>query len=269
MKSFKQYNEEKTKEVVFTFGRFNPPTIGHEKLLETIAKIAKGRDYKIFASQSNKPEKDPLEYKEKVTILRKMFPKYARNIILDTNLKSVFNIAVYLYDQGYTDITMVVGDDRVGEFKALLPKYNDVKARHGYYKFNNITIQSAGKRDPDADDVTGMSASKMRAAATAGDFQAFSNGIPKAYGNKLELFNLLRKRMGLKEMTNFRKHVELETTSIRERYVAGDVFCEGDEFINSNGETLTVSERKANYVVGSDNKKYFINKILEITKNGN
>ena len=269
MRSFKDLVIEQAETVVFTFGRFNPPTTGHEKLIKKVASVAGSNPFRIYPSHTTNPKKDPLPHALKVAYMRKMFKKYGNSIVADKTAKTAIDIAVKLYDDGFKNITMVVGDDRVGEFKALLPKYNDVKARHGYYKFNNITIQSAGKRDPDADDVTGMSASKMRAAATAGDFQAFSNGIPKAYGNKLELFNLLRKRMGLKEMTNFRKHVELETTSIRERYVAGDVFCEGDEFINANGETLTVLERKANYVVGSDDKKYFINKILEITKNGN
>ena len=265
IKSFKQFNEETTKKVTFAFGRFNPPTVGHAKLIDKVIEISKGGDYRIFASQSNNPKKDPLEYKEKVGIMRKMFPKYGRNIVLDTGIKTVFDVLVNLYDAGYTEAVMVAGSDRVGEFKKLLNKYNGVKARHGFYEFDGgVKIVSAGERDPDADDVSGMSASKMRAAAVEGDFQAFSNGLPKSFGDKLEVFNLLRKRMGLKEMTNFRKHVELKTTSIRERYIAGEVFNVGDSFLTQSGEQLTVKEQCTNYIVGSNDKKYFLNKIIEI-----
>ncbi len=269
MKSFKQFTEAKKKEIVFTFGRFNPPTVGHEKLIKAVTKIASGRDYKIFASQSNKPDTDPLKYKEKVSIMRKMFPKYARNIILDEKIKTVFNIAVKLYDQGYTDVTMIVGSDRIKEFKTLLNKFNGVKSRHGFYEFDTITFQSAGERDPDADGVSGMSASKMRAAATAGDFKAFSSGIPRDYGDDMELFNLIRKRMGLKEMTNFRKHIQLPTVSEkRERYISGAIFNEGDTVYANGNVEITIQERKSNYVVCSKGNKYFIQSLEEALEDG-
>lgn len=265
IKGFKQFNEEKSKSVVFTFGRFNPPTTGHEKLLIKVASIATGNDYKIFASQSSDPKKNPLGYKEKVMLMRKIFSKHGRNIVYDKKIKNAIDALVYLYNAGYTKATMVVGADRISDFKSLLNKYNGVKARHGFYEFpDGISIVSAGERDPDADDVSGMSASKMRAAATEGDFQSFASGLPKSFGDKLAVFNLLRKRMGLKEMTNFRKHIELKTTNIRERYIAEEVFLVGDRFLNLNGEIHTVTERCTNYIVGSDEKKYFLNKIVEV-----
>ena len=265
IKGFKQYNEEKSKSVVFTFGRFNPPTTGHEKLLIKVASLAIGNDYKIFASQSSDPKKNPLGYKEKVMLMRKIFPKHGRNIVYDKKIKNAIDALVYLYNAGYTKATMVVGADRISDFKSLLNKYNGVKARHGFYEFpDGISIVSAGERDPDADDVSGMSASKMRAAASEGDFQSFATGLPKSFGDKLAVFNLLRKRMGLKEMTNFRKHIELKTTSIRERYIAEEVFLMGDRFLNLNGEIHTVTERCTNYIVGSDEKKYFLDKIVEV-----
>lgn len=265
VKGFKQFNEEKIKSVTFTFGRFNPPTIGHEKLITEVIKLARGGDYKIFVSQSNKPKSDPLQYKEKVGIMRKMFPKYARNIILDDKLKTVFDIAVSLYKQGYNDLTMVVGSDRIKEFKTLLLKYNGTKARHGFYEFDNISFQSAGKRDPDSDDVSGMSASKMRAAAVSGDFQSFADGLPKSFGDKLSVFNLLRKRMGLKEMSNFRKHIQLPTVSEkRERYISGEIFNKGDQvYCQKSNAYFTISERYSNYVVSSIGTKYFINDLEE------
>ena len=265
VKGFKQFNEEKTKAVTFTYGRFNPPTIGHEKLILEVIKAARGGDYKIFVSQSNKPKSDPLQYKEKVGIMRKMFPKYARNIILDEKLKTVFDICVSLYNQGYTDLTMVVGSDRIKEFKTLLLKYNGSKARHGFYEFGNISFQSAGERDPDSDDVSGMSASKMRAAAVSGDFQSFADGLPKSFGDKLSVFNLLRKRMGLKEMVNFRKHVQLPTVSEkRERFISGEIFNVGDRVqCQKSNQNFTIAERCSNYVLSSIGTKYFINDLEE------
>jgi hypothetical protein len=197
--------------------------------------------------------------------MRKIFPKHGRNIVYDKKIKNSLDALVYLYNAGYTKATMVVGADRISDFKTLLNKYNGVKARHGFYEFpDGISIVSAGERDPDADDVSGMSASKMRAAASEGDFQSFATGLPKSFGDKLAVFNLLRKRMGLKEMTNFRKHIELKTTSIRERYIAEEVFLVGDRFLNLNGEIHTVTERCTNYIVGSDEKKYFLDKIVEV-----
>lgn len=265
IKGFKQFSEETSKSVVFTFGRFNPPTVGHEKLLTKVASIAIGNDYRVFASQSSDPKKNPLNYKEKVMLMRKIFPKHGRNIVLDKKIKNAIDALVYLYDAGYTKVTMVVGADRISDFKSLLNKYNGVRARHGFYDFpEGISIVSAGERDPDADDVSGMSASKMRTAAAEGDFQSFANGLPKSFGDKLAVFNLLRKRMGLKEMTNFRKHIELKTSNIRERYVAEEVFLAGDKFLTLNGEIHTVAERCTNYIVGSDEKKYFLNKIVEV-----
>lgn len=264
MKSFKQYNEAKKKSVVFTFGRFNPPTTGHEKLLNKVASIAIGSDYRVYASQSNDPKKNPLEYSEKVKVMRKMFPKHGRNIILDKKIKTVFDIATSLYDQGFTQLTMVVGSDRVSQFRKLLNQYNAVDGKHGYYDFSDgIEIVSAGERDPDADDVSGMSASKMRAAAAEGDFKLFSQGLPRSYGEDMTLFNLLRKRMGLKEMVSFRKHIQLPSVSnIREKYVAGEIFNVGDIAYHQNHE-ITIAERRTNFIIDTNGNKHFIDSLAE------
>lgn len=270
MKSFKEYNEDKTREVVFTFGRFNPPTVGHGKLLAKVAALAIGNDYRIYASQSNDPKKNPLEYKEKIKVMRKMFPKHGRSIIEDKAAKTALHIASILYDQGYTRITMVVGSDRIKEFQKLLNQYNGAKGRHGYYDFKDgIRVASAGERDPDAEGVSGMSASKMRQTAIDGDFKSFSKGLPKEYGEDMTLFNLLRKRMGLKEMVNFRKHVQLPTVSEkRERYISGEIFNEGDTaYVNGRVE-ITISERKSNYIVCSEGDKYFIHSLEETLNHG-
>tara|TARA_B100001093_G_scaffold6187_1_gene6246 strand:- start:14650 stop:16578 length:1929 start_codon:yes stop_codon:yes gene_type:complete len=266
IKSFKTYTEAKDESVVFTFGRFNPPTVGHEKLIKKVISVSKGNNYRIYVSQSSDPERNPLKYKEKVQLMRKMFPKYGRNIIFNKKVINVFNILVDLYDQGFREVTMVVGSDRVPEFKRLMGQYNGKKARHGFYEFSSINTVSAGDRDPDADDVSGMSASKMRAAAKGGDLESFSNGLPKSFGDKVGVFNLIRKRMGLKEMVNFRKHIDLgEHSALRERYIAKEIFNIGDEVVClRTGTRFNINERKSTYVEDCLSNKYWIKDLLEV-----
>jgi hypothetical protein len=251
-KGFAEYVTEATKEVTFTFGRFNPPTTGHEKLLDAVAKVARGGKYMVYASQSNDPKKNPLDYTSKVKYMRKMFPKHARSVMLDKGVRSVFDILTKLYDQGYNKVNMVVGSDRVPEFEALTNKYNNVKGRHGYYNFEGgINIVSAGERDPDADDVSGMSASKMRAAASSNDFATFSKGLPRGFKDGQALFNDVRKGMGLKESYNYREHIEFQPVSEeREAYVQGELFAEGDVVVISESDEVgQVIMLGSNYVL--------------------
>jgi predicted nucleotidyltransferase len=137
------------KSVAFTFGRFNPPTIGHEKLINKVKSLS-ADDYKIYLSRSQDTKKNPLSPRDKLNVMKDMFPTHARNIELNpTNM--VLDLATELHNKGYTDVTMVVGSDRVREFDGILKKYNDVKSRHGYYNFDSIKVVSAGERDPDAE----------------------------------------------------------------------------------------------------------------------
>ena len=159
IKSFSDYIVESSREATFTFGRYNPPTIGHEVLFNKVKDIARGGNYRIYASQTVDQKKNPLEYKSKIKLLRKMFPKHARNIIEDTKVRNVFDVLVQMYDEGFHKVQLVVGSDRIKEFEILLNKYNGVKGRHGFYKFK-INVVSAGERDPDSDGADGMSASK-------------------------------------------------------------------------------------------------------------
>jgi len=167
-------NENKS--IAFTFGRFNPPTIGHEKLISKVKSLPTN-DYKIYLSRSNDPKKNPLTPQQKLGYMKNMFPSHARNIEINTT-NMILDIATNLYNKGYKEISMVVGSDRVREFDTILKKYNDVKSRHGYYNFDKINIVSAGERDPDAEGAVGMSASKMRAAAAKGDLNSFKKGLP-------------------------------------------------------------------------------------------
>jgi hypothetical protein len=249
MKGFKDYIQEAPQEAAFTFGEFNPPTTGHEKLIGTVAKVAGSSKYFIYVSQSNDPKKNPLDYKSKVKFIRKMFPKAARNIILDTKIRNVFDIMTSLYSKGFTKVTMVVGSDRVSSFDALLGKYNGVEGKHGMYKFDSISVVSAGDRDPDADDVSGMSASKMRAAAADNNFETFTRGLPSGFKYAKELFNAVRTGMGLSESHAFRQHVELKSISEeREAYVSGKLLAEGDvvEYENTIGQVIFLG---SNYII--------------------
>lgn len=231
----------------------NPPTIGHGKLMTVLSTKAGKNPYKIYLSQSSDPKKNPLDYSQKIKHVRKMFPKHGRNVILNKKIRNVFEIAVSLYDQGFNRITMVVGSDRVTEFKTLLDKYNGTKARHGFYNFERINVVSAGDRDPDAEGVEGMSASKQRANASQNDFTTFSQGVPSNMSNKdaKKLFNDIRIGMGLKETTSFRNHIELEQVSdIREKYLDGELFNEGDRvIIKSTKKEGYVHRLGTNYVI--------------------
>ena len=261
IKNFSQYLVEEEREVYFTFGRMNPPTVGHGKVMDTLALKSGKSDYKIFMSQSSDSKKNPLTYEQKVKHTRKMFPKHARNVMVDKTVKTAINAMVTLYNQGYKSVTMVVGADRITEFEVLLNKYNGQKARHGFYNFKSIKVVSAGKRDPDSAGVEGMSASKQRENAQKNDFVAFSQGTPKSMSDRdaRTLFNDVRKGMGLKEANEFRNHLELETVSeTREQYVSGELFGVGDTVvIKESDEIATVSVLGANYVIveTSDGKK--------------
>jgi hypothetical protein len=229
IKSFSDYLTENTKEISFVFGRFNPPTIGHEKLFDALKKQSRSGSYRIYASKSVDAKKNPLQPKDKIKFLRKMFPKHARNIMADSDVRTVLDIAVKLYDQGFTKVTMVAGSDRVREFDILLNKYNGQQAKHGFYNFEGaINVVSAGDRDPDAEGATGMSASKMRMSAQQNDLAGFAKGVPARF-HPTDLFNAVRKGMGLKLENSFRQHVDLPVVSqTREEYVGGNLFQEGD-----------------------------------------
>ncbi len=253
IKNFSQYLIEEEREVFFTFGRMNPPTIGHGKVMDALATKSGKADYKVFVSQSTDAKKNPLSYQDKIKHVRKMFPKHARNVMVDKSVKTAINALVSLYDQGYRSVTMVVGEDRIREFDVLFKKYNGVKARHGFYNFKSINIVSAGKRDPDAEGVEGMSASKQRENASKNDFVTFSQGVPKSMSNKdaRKLFNDVRRGMGLTEEKEFRNHLTLESVSnTREMFVAGELFEMGDTVVvKESDELATVTVLGANYVI--------------------
>ena len=251
--------EARRKSIAFTFGRFNPPTSGHEKLIKKVASV-RADTFKIFLSRSNDPKKNPLSPRTKLTHMKFMFPKYSRNIEIN-NTNMILDIASNLHRQGYTEIFMVVGSDRVREFETILNKYNDVRSRHGYYNFDNINVLSAGERDPDAEGVSGMSASKMRDAASKDDYNTFKKGVPTGYRNADDLFKDVRKGMRLVASmeydTNFRPIKtlqEFEQNQIRDLYIREMIFNIGDKikYIKEDIDGKVI-RKGTNYIVLEDN----------------
>ena len=264
MRKFSDVITEATGTIVFTFGRFNPPTTGHEKLIKKVASVAGSSPFRIYPSLSNNPKKDPLPFALKVAYMRKMFPRYAKNIKADKNARTAIEIAVKLYKEGFHAINMVVGSDRVKEFQTLLDRYNGVEARHGYYGFDDIRVISAGERDPDAEGVEGMSASKMRAAATSGDFNSFKMGVPSGFKDALKLYNDVRKYMGIREERDMGEMNDFE--SLRDLYLTGKIWNVGD-IVEANGIEGKVIRKGTNYLsyVDEENKvhKAWLHDIVE------
>ena len=196
-----KYPPRTSDSVTIGFGRFNPPTVGHQKLIEHIAKVAKenNSDYNIFGSHSQDPKKNPLTSGSKASYLKEMFPGHADNIIYDQNVKSVLDALEGAHKRGYKVANVVVGSDRLDEFKKIANKYNGEGQK---YNFDAINVISAGDRDEEGgDEVSAMSASKLRKAATDGDFNTFSKGIPSTLSaeRKQDLYDELRKQMGFKD----------------------------------------------------------------------
>ena len=267
MRSFLEIMEARGDTAVFTFGRFNPPTTGHEKLIMALAKQQSknaGSIMYVYPSHSQSPKKDPLPHAKKIAYMRKMFPKYARNITV-SKARTAIEVAVELYNKGHKAIVMVVGSDRVAEFDRLLNEYNGVEGkRHGYYGFDNIEVVSAGERDPDSEGVEGMSASKMRAAASSGDFDSFKTGLPSGFKDGLKLYNDVRKNMGIREERDMGEMSDFET--LRDMYLTGKIWNVGD-IVEAHGNEGKVIRKGTNYLtfVSEDGKvhKTWLHDIVE------
>lgn len=186
------------KRVVVTWGRLNPPTIGHQKLIEKTATFARrwGADYYIFATHTVDKKKNPLKSDRKVEWMKKMFPTHADHIIYDPSINVIEKMLIYIQELGYDEIAWVAGSDRVPEYKSRWAEtYNGKNYYFPYFK-----VVSAGERDPDADGASGMSASKMRAAAADGDTATFRKGIPETLDNShvIQLMKEVREGLGIK-----------------------------------------------------------------------
>ena len=253
--------------VVFAFGRFNPPTIGHEKLINAVIAVSQreGATALIYGSHSQDSRKNPLSHSEKFKYLKKMFPRQKKILQSSSKARNIMEIAAEMSEK-HNKLILIAGSDRVTEFKSLLNSYNGKKSKHGFYEFEEIDVVSAGERDPDADGASGMSASKMREAAIKGDFESFLMGASEelTIKDKRNMMNDVRKglkldsiREAMKRRRGYEKPVIVEhkdnietkelswqgydTVNLSTCVEAYELF---DEVVNSVGEgTFSTSEK--------------------------
>ena len=244
----KPEKSKEKKQLTVGFGRFNPPTIGHEKLMNSISKTAgKGGEYKIYPSRSQDSTKNPLNPTDKVEYMRKAFPDHAKSIVDDDKTRTIFDVLKSAYGKGYSTVNVVVGSDRVKEFENLANKYNGQ-----LYNFDKINVVSAGERSADSKGVEGMSASKLRKAAMDGDFKTFRSGISKALDDKSakNLFNTVQKSMKKVKSEAWEFAPKLAFEGLRENYIAKKIFRIGDMVENINyGLIGKITRAGANYVI--------------------
>ena len=240
---------EKTKgTLTVAFGRFNPPTTGHEKLLDTVASSSDDGDYIIVPSRSQDKKKNPLDPDTKVSIMRQMYPNHSEKIVNDPQNRTIFDVLKKAHMDGYTNVRIVGGGDRVAEFEKLSNNYNGK-----LYAFDNVEVRSAGDRDPDGDDVSGMSASKQRKAAAEGDFATFRKGVPSSLNNKQarELYNNLRAAMQIKEGWNMWEIApKFDWKNLRENFINKNIFNVGELVENVNtGLVGRIIRRGTNHLI--------------------
>jgi len=240
--------------LTIVFGRFNPPTVGHDKTFNMAKKVSVGGDLKIYPSRSQDPKKNPLSPEVKIQYMRMMFPDYSDNIIDDPDMKTIFNVLTTAAEEGYGNINIVCGSDRQAEFENLAQKYNGE-----LYNFDLIRVISAGVRDADAEGVSGMSASKMRKAVLDDDFSAFRRGTPKTLNDAetQALFDQVRQGMKVKKSKLKKESYNLwevapkyDIKNLRENYVKGKIFKIGDKVQNLNtGLIGEVMRRGTNHLI--------------------
>ena len=240
---------EKTKgTLTVAFGRFNPPTTGHEKLLNTVASSSDDGDYVIVPSRSQDKKKNPLDPDTKIGVMRQMFPDHSEKIVNDPANKTIFDVLKKAHNDGYSNVRIIGGGDRVAEFEKLSGNYNGK-----LYQFDNIEVRSAGDRDPDSDDVTGMSASKQRKYAAQGDLDNFLKGVPSAMNKKAakELYNNIRTGMNVKEGWNLWEFApKFDWKGLRENYINENIFRVGQIVENLNsGLVGRIIRRGTNHLI--------------------
>jgi hypothetical protein len=201
----KTLNEvKKKKKAIFAFGRMNPPTLGHEKLILKVLDLARRDDATpyIFLSHTQDSKKNPLTSSQKLKYLRLGVPKAERNIVASDNIKTPFDALGHLVDLGYTDVVMVAGQDRVPDFNKTIGSYVNHPDPEKSFELDSFRVVSAGERDPDSDGAVGMSGTKMRQFAVANNFTQFKRGVPSHLSDRYakEMFDAIRKAMKIEEM---------------------------------------------------------------------
>jgi nicotinic acid mononucleotide adenylyltransferase len=233
---------DKANKLIFAFGRFNPPTVGHAKLMKEVITQARknNANHIVYASASTDRRKNPLDVNTKVRFMKKMFPQ--NNIKAAGRTERTFMEVLKFYNKMYGEIIMIAGSDRIREFQSLADKYNGKE-----YQYKKITVVSSGERDPDAEGVSGMSASKMREMAKNNDYRNFKSGVTGlSDSDTKELFNAVKKGMGIREgiesFTNFLNN------DLREEYHQERIFNVGDMVEHMDGTIGMIVRRGSNYV---------------------
>ena len=234
---------DKNNTLVFAFGRFNPPTIGHAKLMSKVITEARSKraNHIVFASASTDKRSNPLDVDTKVKFMKKMFPK--NNIKAAGGTQRTFIEVLKSYDKLYGNIIMVVaGSDRTSEFQRIAKTYNGKD-----YNYKSIKLVSSGERDPDAEGVRGISASKMREMAKNNDYSSFKSGVTNLTDSETRsLFSVVKKGMGIRERyENFTNYLN---NDIREEYHQERIFNVGDMVEHLDGSSGMIVRRGSNYV---------------------
>jgi hypothetical protein len=203
---FKDFlTEAAEKHGVLAYGRMNPPTAGHEQVINKVHEVAKAHNaiHKVVLSHSQDAHKNPLPAAVKV--------KHAKHAFPGTHIEAaskehptIMHHAAMMHKQGVKHLHVVAGSDRTEEYHKLLHKYNDVAGKHGHYNFKSITVHSSGERDPDSEGTKGVSGTKMREYAAAGKKKEFHAALPShmKQEHKESLYSDLRHHMGVKEVFN-------------------------------------------------------------------
>ena len=261
-----QPNKKNRGTLTVAFGRFNPPHLGHLQLMNTAANSVEGDkdDYLIVPSRSNDPKKNPLDPNTKVDIMKSMFPQHADNIMNDARARTIFDVLNAANNDGYANVKIVGGADRVKEFTKLANNYNGK-----LYDFDKVDVISSGDRDPDAEGVEGLSASRMRLAASENDFKAFSKGLPKDLDKdaKKQIFTAVRSSMGINEEWGIWEMApKFDLQTLRENYVDNIIYKLGELVENVNtGMVGRIIRRGTSYVICvTENKMMFKSWIKDI-----
>ena len=236
-----------SKKLVFAFGRFNPPTTGHGKLMKEVITQARkyGANHVVYASASQDKRKNPLDVNTKVAFMKKMFPR--NNIKAAGGTQRTFMEILKFFDRMYGEVYMIAGSGRISEFQKLADKYNGKD-----YNYKSIKVVSSGERDPDAEGITGMSASKMRDMAKNDDYRSFKTGVVGlSDSDTKKLFAAVRKGMEIKEgyVSNFTDFVN---NDLREEYHQEKIFNVGDMVEHTDGSKGMIVRRGSNYVSYED-----------------
>ena len=266
-----QPNKKNKGTLTIAFGRFNPPHLGHLQLMNTASSSVEGKkdDYMIVPSRSNDPKKNPLDPNTKVDMMKTMFPQHANNIMNDTNARTIFDVLNGANNAGYANVKIVGGADRVKEFTKLANNYNGK-----LYDFDKVDVISSGDRDPDAEGVEGLSASRMRLAASENDFKAFSKGLPKDLDKdtKKQIFTAVRSSMGINEEWGIWEMApKFDLQTLRENYVDNIIYKLGELVENVNtGMVGRIIRRGTSYVICvTENKMMFKSWIKDINEVNN